>query len=156
MAALNERLQAPRSPITGWAEKKSGRFSISIATRLTRVLPFQRITRLDGECARESGVTVIRGSVPEGVPTRVQPYILLGAVGMSLALLIVEQIAAAVLVLAVGVILYLTVRADWLNSDKLLLEVERTLKASPKRPKPPEKAAAAASAGNKKPAPPKK
>lgn len=165
MTALNERLQAPRAPISGWAEKKSGRFSISVTTRLLAVLPLQRVTRLDAECVRESGLTVIRGSVSEGVAPRVQPYILLATVGVSLALLLVEQIAAALGVLAVGGLLYLTVRADWLNSDKLLLEVERTLKASPKRPKPPEKAPAAtakaptttaAAAAAKKPAPPKK
>jgi len=156
MTALSERLQAPRAPITGWVDKKTARFSISIATRLLGALPFQRVTRLDADCTREQGLTVIRGSVSEGVPPRVQPYLLWASVAVSLLLLLVTQIAAAVGVLVVGVLLYRMVRADWLNSDKLLLEVERTLKASPKRPKAPEKAPASAAAGSKKPAPPKK
>ncbi len=111
---------------------------------------FRRVTRLDAECTREQGLTVIRGSVSEGVPPRVQPYILVATVIVSLLLVLVTQIAAAVGVLAVGVLLYRMVRADWLNSDKLLLEIERALKASPKRPKAPEKAPSAAAAGNKK------
>lgn len=138
IAAINERLQAPRSPISGWADKK-GRFSISVASKLLGVLPMQRITQLDAEITRESGVSVIRGSVPEGVSPRSQPFILLGTIAISIALLLVDQIAPALLVLGVGILAYATVRADWLNSDKLLLEVERALKASPKPPKLPDK-----------------
>ncbi len=154
MAALSERLQTPRVPITGWVDKKAARFSISIATRLIGALPLQRVTRLDADCTREQGLTVIRGSVSEGVPPRVQPYVLAATAIVSLLLVLVTQIAAAVGVFVVGVLLYRMLHADWLNSDKLLLEVERTLKASPKRPKAPDKTSPAG--GSKKPAAPKR
>lgn len=155
MTVLNERLQAPRAPVTGWVDKKAARFSLSVTTHLMRGMPLQRVTRLDAECARESGLTVIRGSVSEGVPPRVQPYILWATGIVSVLLLLSTQIAVAVGVLVIGVLLYRMLHADWLNSDKLLLEVERTLKASPKRPKPPEKAPLSSATG-KTPAPPKK
>jgi hypothetical protein len=127
--ALTERMQAPRSPLDGWVEKK-GRFSLTVEGRV--IGPFKRRTRMDGEIAREGGETVIRGQVAEGAPPAGQLLILFGLLGGGVLLLLLDQIALAMVCAAGGLIGYAFARGDWENSDRLLAELERTLKASPK------------------------
>jgi hypothetical protein len=132
--ALTERMQAPRSPLDGWVEKK-GRFSLTVEGRV--IGPFKRRTRMDGEIVREGGETVIRGQVAEGAPPAGQLLILFGLLGGAVLLLLLDQIALAMTCAAGGLIGYAFARGDWENSDRLLAELERTLKASPKPAKKP-------------------
>jgi hypothetical protein len=135
-SAIHERLQAPSSAsrpgLDGWVEK-SGRFSLSLTTSV--IGKFTRTTRLEAQVERESGQTVIRGNVPDGVGPQGQMIILIGMVLVSAMLLIQGQTVIGIIALAAGAVFYMSLRGDYENSDKLLMEVEKTLKASPKPPK---------------------
>lgn len=136
MRDLNERLEAKptktRPELNGWIQK-GGKFSVSVRSQVLR--RFSRRTRLKATASRESGVTVIRGYVSDGV----NPFwlrVLTGVVVVvALLLLLVGEPMLALVTLVFGVLAYIPLRGDYINSDTLLLELERTLKASPKPPK---------------------
>lgn len=134
--SLAERLQATRSPYDGWVEKK-GRFSLTLESRVFG--PFKRRTRMDGEVVRESGQTIIRGQVAEGAPPAGQLLILFSLLIVGAILLSIGQLALAIVCAVGGLIGYVFARGDWENSDRLLVEIERTMKATPKAPKKPVK-----------------
>jgi hypothetical protein len=147
MAAINERLQAKatkgRPALEGWIEK-SGRFSIAVSAPVIEQLRIHRTTRLHGTARRESGVTVISGAVPDGISPNMQ-RLMIGVLGIvSLLILISGQLALALLVLGFGAVAYVWLVGDYQNSEHLLIEVERVLKASPKPPKKQPTAAPAA------------
>jgi hypothetical protein len=133
MTALNERLQmsasANRPALGGWVEK-GGRFSVTLSSVILGA--FTRTTRLEGTVERENGGTVIRGSVPDGVPPKGQ--ILIVSAVLLVGLLTIAQGTALFGIVAVlaSIGFYITLRGDYENSDRLLMEVERTLKADPK------------------------
>lgn len=135
--ALSERLEAKatrtRPALDGYAEKKGGRFALTLSQPV--VGPIQRSTRLEGHIAREHGLTVIRGSVPDGAPPRAR-WIVVGALlaAAVIALVAAQIIVTAVLIpAALGV--YVLLKGDYENGDRLLVEVERALKANPIPPK---------------------
>lgn len=136
MNALNERMQAKptktRPELGGYIEK-SGTFSLTIKTKV--VGRFPRRTRLNATAKREKGVTVINGYVADGI-TPQWLRILGGIVLLVCAVLIFSgQPMLALVTILFGVIFYIPMRGDYVNSDLLLIEVEKTLKASPKPPK---------------------
>jgi hypothetical protein len=135
-SAINERLQAPatssRPGLDGWVEK-SGKFSLAMTTAV--IGRFTRTTRLDAQVERESGQTVIRGTVADGVGPQGQIVILLGMVLVSIMLFVQGQTVLGIIALIAGFVLYMSFRGDYENSDRLLMEVEKTLKATPKPPK---------------------
>ncbi|MEP7293329.1 MAG: hypothetical protein ABI835_16215, partial [Chloroflexota bacterium] len=67
MSAVNERMHAKetstRPALDGWVEK-SGTFSISLSAPV--IGKFRRRTALTAKVERQSGITVIEGSVPSG------------------------------------------------------------------------------------------
>lgn len=136
MSALNERLQAKptksRPELHGWIEK-GGTFSISVTSRV--IGRFPRSTRLTGAAKREGSTTTVRGYVSDGIsPQWLQ--ILSGVVALGCVLLVfARQPMLALLAFIFAVIFYIPMRGDYINSDILLLELERTLKASPTPPK---------------------
>lgn len=136
MRALNERMQAKptkaRPELQGWVEKK-GAFSISLSSKVAG--RFSRTTRLSAQAERESGVTIIRGYVSDGMsPVWLRVVmIIVGIVALGL-LASGDPMLAVVIVLFAG-LAYIPLRGDYVNSDLLLIEVERTLKATPKVPK---------------------
>lgn len=136
MSALNERMHAKgtksRPELNGWTEKK-GSFSLSVSSKVLG--RFNRRTRLNGHAARDKGITVIRGSVSDGVNPGA-----LRLLGIALAVLVVMMFfigepMIGLLAVIFGVIAYVPLRGDYVNSDLLLIEVERTLRANPKPPK---------------------
>jgi hypothetical protein len=136
MSAINKRLQASgtrsRPELDGWIEKP-GKFSLAVTSNVFRRFP--RTTRLSGVATRESGTTVIRGHVSGGVGPRGLQMLVL-AVGAVLFLLIVSgRPMLALVTLLFGGIAYVPLRGDFVNSETLLIEVEKTLKATPKPPK---------------------
>jgi hypothetical protein len=135
-SAINERLQAPatssRPGLEGWVEK-SGKFSLAMTTAVMG--RFTRTTRLEAQVERESGQTVIRGTVADGVGPQGQIVILLGMVLVSIMLFVQGQTVLGIIALIAGFVLYMSFRGDYENSDRLLMEVEKTLKATPKPPK---------------------
>lgn len=144
MKALQERLQAKatksRPALDGWVNK-SGKFSISMSSTVWG--RFTRKTRLRAEASRESGITVIRGFVPNGA-SRETLFIIGGAVGALAVLMFARgNLVYAILAVIAGGALIVPLRGDYRNHDVLLYELEKTLKAKPTPPKPTGKKAAA-------------
>lgn len=134
--ALNERLQATatksRPRLKGQVEK-SGKFSMALSTPVLG--KFQRTTRLSGSTSRESGVTVIRGFVPDGASSA-----WLIVIGIAVFLLATYMFAKGDLIFAIMIIggggaLVIPLLGDHRNHDILLYELEKTLKAKPTPPK---------------------
>lgn len=134
-AALNERMQAKptstRPELAGWIEK-GGRFSLAVSSRVFGTIT--RTTRLSGVMQRDSGVTVIQGYVSDGVTPQWQKILGVMLVLVCVILLLAGQAVLALVSLLVGVAAFVPFRGDYENSETLLIELERTLKASPKMP----------------------
>jgi hypothetical protein len=136
MRAIAERMAAKptstRPELDGWVEK-SGTFSLAVTSKIGRY--FSRTTRLSGTVERESGLTVIRGYVSDGV----SPYwmrVLYGVlIVVTLGLLAAGEPLLALVALGGGLAAYIPLRGDYVNSDLLLIEIEKTLKASPTPPR---------------------
>lgn len=142
MRELNSRIQAKptktRPELQGWIDK-SGKFSIVLTAPV--IGRFSRSTKLRGSAKRENGMTVIRGHVADGISPQWLTILMAVIFIVALALMLVNEAMLAVIVIAFGVMAYIPMRGDYINSDLLLLEVEKTLKASPApKPKPKPKA----------------
>ncbi|MCA0456436.1 MAG: hypothetical protein LCI00_20855 [Chloroflexi bacterium] len=126
MLALNERLHQKSGKFDGWVEK-NGRFSLRVSTTVLK--RFSRTTEISGKVEKENGVTVVRGFVSDGADPRSRYIIygILAVVGGALAL------GGYLLpgLLAIGAILPLNIplEGDYLNSQTLTGEIQRTLKA---------------------------
>lgn len=126
MLALNERLHQKSGKLDGWVEK-NGNFSISVSTKVLR--RFSRSTRLQGQVTKENGVTVVRGYVSNGADpqNRYMIYGMLLALGGLLALAGYLLIGLAIIALILP--LNIPLEGDYINSQTLTGEVQRTLKA---------------------------
>lgn len=136
MSAINKRLQAAgtksRPELEGWIEKP-GKFSLAVTSNVLRRFP--RTTRLTGVATREEGSTIIRGHVSGGVGPR-GLQMLVVALGAVIFLLIISgNPMLALVTLVFGGVAIIPLRGDYVNSETLLIEVEKTLKATPKPPK---------------------
>jgi hypothetical protein len=133
---LNERLQAKGTKtnpeLGGWIDKK-GAFALTVTSKVFR--RFSRKTRLTGQINRDSGTTVIRGYVSDGVSPEWMRIMAIGLLIISGALAFSGQYMVALMVIGLGLVAYIPLRGDYLNSDTLLIAVEKTLKATPKPPK---------------------
>jgi hypothetical protein len=151
ISAINQRLHQPKTrstpAIDGWTEK-NGRFSMALTTPV--IAQFTRTTRLHGQLKRENGQTVILGNVPDGAGPQGQIMVLIGIALVALFVLLQQQAVLALVVALAGGVLYIPMRGDYDNSDRLLLEVERALKASPKPPKTAARTTAVAAAARSK------
>jgi hypothetical protein len=136
MSALNQRLQAKptsaRPELNGWIEK-GGTFSLSVTSRVAGRFP--RTTRLTARAERESGTTIVRGHVSDGISPQWLRIVLVVVAVVGVGLVFVGEPFLALLTFVFGGIAYVPLRGDYVNSDVLLIEVERTLKATPKPPK---------------------
>lgn len=136
MKDLNERLQAKGTKsnpeLGGWIDKK-GSFALTVSSKVFGRFP--RRTRLTGRVNRESGTTVIRGYVSDGISPDWMRIMGVGLLVVAGALAISGEFMAALLVIGMGLLAYIPLRGDYVNSDTLLIAVEKTLKATPKPPK---------------------
>lgn len=134
--ALTERLgqsvTATRPKLEGYAEK-SGKFALALSSHVPG--GFSRKTWLEGTMSKEAGVTVIRGSVPDGATPQRQRYIMIATPAVGLFLAATGALMLAFMAVALMLIVLATLRGDYTNGDRLLLEIERLLKANPKAPK---------------------
>ena len=126
MLALNERLHQKSGKLDGWVEK-NGNFSLSVSTSILR--RFTRSTRLHGHVEKEDGLTVVRGYVSHGADPQ-NRYIIYGILVLLGVLLALAGYFLIGLIL-IGVILPLNIplEGDFINSETLTGEVQRTLKA---------------------------
>lgn len=136
--ALNERMAqsatSTRPKLSGQVVR-SGDFTLAIESKVYGRVP--RKTYIQGKIQKESGTTVIRGSVPDGWPPQRQRLLMVAIPVSAIALLVIGEFLPAVLVAALLFVLLTIVRGDYANGDRLLLELERNLKATPKAPKKP-------------------
>jgi len=137
MIALNERLQTKSAKLEGWVEK-SGRFSLGVTTTVMRRFP--RTTRLEARVERENGITVIKGFVSDGVEPR-QRAIIYGALVLAGVLIILSgSLLPGLLALVAPLPLNIPLEGDCNNSQILLGELQRTLRAKSTPPSPTKKA----------------
>ncbi len=133
---LIERIQAKqnsKNAIRGNVNQKTHEFTLQIGCKILFLFP--RSTQMNGKISKEGGQTVIHGFVPDGM----SPYWMFIS-GVVLAVvcggfLILGENALAVLGILAGFSAYVMLRGDYRNSEALLVEIERTLKASPQPPK---------------------
>lgn len=130
MSAINARLHAPagrgRPQLDGWVEK-SGRFALTVTTEVRWGL--RRRTTLYGRAERRDGATVIEGTVPGGASRQGQAVVF-GALALIAVLGMVNGNAVLALVaLAAGFGFYIPLQGDYANSEILLSELQKTLKA---------------------------
>ncbi|MBL8153142.1 MAG: hypothetical protein JNM70_03075 [Anaerolineae bacterium] len=126
MLALNERLHTKSGRLEGWVEK-SGRFSLATTSPVFKRFP--RSTRLNARVEREDGLTVIRGYVPDGADPRSRVIIYAVLVVIGLALIVSGNLLPGLIVALVPLPLNIPLEGDYINSQKLSDEVQRTLKA---------------------------
>jgi len=126
MLALNERLHQKSGRLDGWVEK-SGNFSLSTSTTVLR--RFKRSTRLQGHVEKENGITVVRGYVSHGADPQ-NRYIIYGIlVLLGVLLALAGYLLFGLLLIGVILPLNIPLEGDYINSDTLTSEVQRTLKA---------------------------
>lgn len=136
MKALTDRLlqsETPTRPALDGYVQKNGKFKIGIEQVVFRQL--KRKTWVEGQMVKDGTLTVIRGQVPEGATPERQKWV--GALIPIAGLMMVirgELLLGLVAMLLIGYVL-ITLRGDYFNSDRLLVELEKNLKASPKPPK---------------------
>jgi hypothetical protein len=133
---LNERLHAKATKTSpdlgGWVDK-DGSFSLTVTAPVLK--RFRRTTRLTANIRRDKNITVIDGYVSGGMSPSVMQTI-----GIVLALICAYiafqgELMFALMLLIGAFITYIPLYGDYVNSDVLLVIVEKTLKADPKRPK---------------------
>ncbi len=147
LTAINARMQvketATRPALDGWVEK-GGSFSISLTTPV--IGKFTRRTALKAKVERESGVTVIRGSVPNGASREGQAVVFAALALVALIIFANGNALVSLLLLPFAAYLYIPMHGDYLNSAVLVDEMQKTLKAKPKPPKKTAETKATASA----------
>ncbi|HRF98556.1 MAG TPA: hypothetical protein PLZ51_25285 [Aggregatilineales bacterium] len=132
---LNERIESKKNSKTGVRGRtnKNGEFSLWSSARV--LFLFKRITQMNAKVTREGGNTIIQGFVPDGM----SPYWLTIAgvvlIAVCVGFLVLGDNFLAVIGLVAGIGAYVMLRGDYRNSEFLLVEVEKTLKASPNPPK---------------------
>lgn len=131
MIALNEKLHHKGGRLDGWVEK-NGRFSITISSVVWR--RFSRTTHLNGRVEKENGITVIRGSVSDGADPRNRSIIYGILILVGVLLILSGNLIPGLLAATSPLLLNIPLEGDYNNSQALLNEVQRTLKAKPTPP----------------------
>lgn len=133
MTDLTERVHAekPRTPLDGWMEK-SGNFSLATTIRISR--RFQRTTRMYGTMERLGDLTIIRGSVSEGVQPSTMRWLLLAMLVVGVLVAISGQPLTALVCGGFMLAVTIPLMGDHQNSATLLKELKRTLDAKDRQP----------------------
>ncbi|MEO8392215.1 MAG: hypothetical protein ABI700_04405 [Chloroflexota bacterium] len=136
LTAINARMHVKgtgsRPTLDGWVEK-NGAFSISMSAPV--IGKFARRTVLKAKVERESGLTTIRGSVPHGVSRQGQVLIFVALALVAIIIISEGNALFGFLLIPFAAYLYIPLHGDYLNSEILIDEVQKTLKAKPKPPK---------------------
>jgi urea transporter len=130
MKAVNERLHAPgtksRPQMDGWVEK-SGRFAMAVTSPVYGRFP--RKTHLHAKAERQGGTTVVSGTVSGGLPRNRQFIIVAIMVVLGLVALSQGSAIFCIVAVAVGLALPIPLQGDYENSEILLTELQKALKA---------------------------
>lgn len=131
MIALNERLHQRGGRLDGWVEK-NGRFSLNVSSTVLR--RFSHSTHLQARVERENGVTTIRGSVSDGADPRSRSIIYGILVLVGVLLIVAGYFLPGLIAMAAILPLNIPLEGNYNNSQALIAEVQRTLKARPTLP----------------------
>ncbi len=134
--ALTERLhqsETPTRPSLDGFVHKNGKFKIGVEQGVFRQIT--RKTWVEGQIIKDGALTLIRGQVPDGATPERQRFIAFLIPIAGVMLVIRGEVLLALLAMALIGFVLVTVRGDYYNSDRLLMELEKSLKASPKLPK---------------------
>ena len=128
--AVHERLQAKptksRPEFDGWIQK-DGHFTMSTTIPVARI--FSRTTRLHGRLERVGNATTVHVRVAVGM-TQEGQAILFGAILVLAALVLLNGNAVLGLLIAiVGLAAYIPLKGDYHNSEVLVKDLRRILKA---------------------------
>jgi hypothetical protein len=129
MRAINDRLQTGGTKARqydGWVEK-SGRFAFGVTTIVHG--RFKRKTVMRGQAERDGGITVVSGDVPGGLSRDRQMIVFAAMILIALLLLSQGGALVAIAVLICAAALSVPLQGDFDNSELLLTELQRTLKA---------------------------
>ena len=136
LSAINARMHvkgtASRPGLDGWVEK-GGAFALGTSSKV--IGKFSRKTYLRAKVERENGVTVIRGSVPSGVSLQGQAVVYVALALVALVIIGSGNVVYGLLLVPFAAYLYIPMRGDYLNSEMLIDDVRKTLKARPTPPK---------------------
>lgn len=136
MTAINERLHlkgtSSRPSMDGWVDK-GGAFSMGVSMPVIGKL--HRTTYLRAKVSRENGVTTIRGDVPGGANRQGQMLVFAALGLVALALAGGGNPLFGLVIIPLAAILYIPMNGDYENSELLIGEVQRVLKAKPTPPK---------------------
>jgi hypothetical protein len=136
LEAITERLHTKgtrtRPQLDGGVEK-SGRFTIEVKTRVYGRFPRKTVLRAQAE--RESGTTIVRGTVPGGLSRRHQLLVfaimvIIAGIGWGQG----SALLAGVAVIA-GAAFFIPLQGDYENAEILLTELQRALQAKFTPPK---------------------
>lgn len=136
MISLNERLQAKSAKLDGWVEK-NGRFSLGTSTKVMR--RFSRSTQLHATVEKENGLTVIRGYVSDGVEPRQRAIIYGAVVLVGVFVAFSGNFLPGLMAILAPLPLNIPLEGDCTNSQTLIAELQRTLKAKTTPPSPAKK-----------------
>lgn len=130
LTALNARMQAKpsstRPALDGWVEK-NGAFSLGVTSLVAG--RFNRTTYMRGKLERESGVTVIKAQVSRGA-TRENMIVIFAVIALVAVMLVaMGSTWMGLLLLPIGAALYIPLAGDAFNSEVLVGELQKTLKA---------------------------
>ncbi len=142
LSALNERMYlkptASRPALDGWLEK-SGAFSLGVSSVV--VGRFSRSTYMRGKLERQTGYTIIHGSVSGGASHKDKIVIFVALALIAVALILRGSVTLALVVAPIAAALYIPLTGDHQNSETLISELQKTLKARENPPKPVKKTA---------------
>ncbi|MCU0513266.1 MAG: hypothetical protein MUE40_11935 [Anaerolineae bacterium] len=135
VSALNERLQQPESrsrpALVGQADK-SGTFALALSSQVAG--GFRRTTRLRGHLERDGSVTIVRGSVSEGIPRERVRLVLVAVAAVAFIIILNGQTLLGIFAALIGAGMYIPLVGDHDNSARLLKELRRTLDAKDRPP----------------------
>ena len=137
MRAINDRIHAPgtksRPQMDGWVDK-SGRFAMAVTSKVR--WRFRRKTFLHGRAERTGGYTIVQGNVPGGLSRDKQALVLVIMIVIGLALGLTQGSAILVIVAVLaGAAFSIPLQGDFDNSEVLLSELQKALKAKFAPPK---------------------
>ncbi len=136
MSALNERIQykgsSSRPAMDGWVEK-GGKFSLALTTTVAG--RFSRTTRLRGIVKQEDKVTVIRGTVPDGVDQQGLIMVVAGVAIATVVMLLNGRPILSIVTIIIGAAMCIPLIGDNRNSEVLMQDLEKTLKAKATPPR---------------------
>jgi len=137
LTAISERLHqkgtSTRLAMDGWIEK-SGSFAVSVTTPV--IGKFSRTTRLNGKLERQSGITVLNGTVAGGVDSRGRMIIIGALIIIAVALILSGNPVLGAVLIPASFWVYVPLKGDYHNSAVLVGEIQKVLKARSTPPKP--------------------